>query len=273
MKEFAARVLRQPIRFFNEILIHRVYKGERVYPLLQEMEKTLVLVPHVDDEVIGLGGYLLSAKSSVTLCYTTESDGELPGQEGEDLSNRRKKEAEELREILGLEEILYLGNKEGQFKEGFPDTTALKRILEEGNYDRVFTVSPYDAHPIHRKTTQMLARVLEDSDINPLITFYEVSNLLPDTWINRVFSLSKRDHEAKEELYSIFESQTEKMDFDIFQRLNLGKGRSLAVPAFSAEFFAEFSKKEFLRLMEDLSILTMPSYRIGNHRSFRKTII
>lgn len=273
MKDKLARLLRGPIRIYNEFLIRKLYSKQRDLQLLEEKDSTLILVPHIDDETIGLGAYLLQSSRYHCLCYITDSGGSLSEKEYDETSKERILEAEEVMRILGINDVRYLNIKEDQLKENsIAEIDKLREVLEIKKWERIFTVSPYDAHPIHRQSTGLLFQLAESVSDRCRITFYEVSNLLPTEWENAYIPIDKKTYKEKEKIYKIFKSQKETMDFDIFQRLNRNKGKALRNSIYAAEYFSDFSKKEFITKMKEIINMDLPNHRIGNHRSFRKTL-
>ena len=273
MKEQLARVLRGPIRLYNEGLIHKLYNKKFSLKPIAEKEKNLVLVPHVDDETIGMGAYLLKSSKEHILCYSTDSGGSLSAHNYEDTVKERSREALRIAKELNIKRVEFLGVGEDRFiEEAELKKEKLKQIIIEEQFDRIFTVSPYDAHPIHRQTTGLLLSMIDDIPEHCRIVFYEVSNLMPAHWVNSYAAMNRELFLRKRNLYSFFPSQDKTMDFDIFQRLNRRKGKVLENGSYAAEYFCDLSKEEFKERMESLSELDLPKYRIGNHRSFRKTV-
>lgn len=272
MKDILEKILRGPIRIYNENLIRKIYNRKMNLKPLDEKEKTLVFVPHVDDEVIGLGAYLLQCEKEHLLLYSTDSGGSLSDSDYDEIAEERFSEALMAAKAMGIEKVETLGINEDTFIEGCVEKQALlKKIIEENQFHRIFTVSPYDNHPIHRETTKLLLSVMDSIPEHCRITLYEVSNLMPRHWITSYFPMNRELFREKKRLYSYFPSQTGTMDFDIFQRLNRAKGRILDNHIYAAEFFSDLSKEEFSERMISFERLDIPSHRIGYHRSFRKT--
>lgn len=64
-KDILAKILYYPIKYKNILDIKRLYKSYEINNKkldlidMKPLGKTLVIIPHVDDETIGLGGLLV----------------------------------------------------------------------------------------------------------------------------------------------------------------------------------------------------------------------
>ena len=147
----------------------------------------------------------------------------------------------------------------------------LHEFLSRKNYEKVFVVSPFDAHYEHRWTNNVFFKALNGGDFDFDIYLYEVSNLLPDEWINTFHTFNG---EKKKKIFDLFISQKVAMDFDIFLQLNRFKGLPLGEKSF-VELFSKLSVKEYKKLMESFSeeeIKEKLPRRIANHRTFYKVL-
>lgn len=276
-KDNLARVLYRPICMYNIIKINAFYSKFKLdakeisAPL--EGDRILIIVPHVDDETVGMGGYLAAyGNKQIDIIYLTDS-----GKSESDINNIdevRKEESRSLLESLGLNnlKILEIPNGSVSGYEKYAEEE-LEKTIKANGYNKIFTVSPFDAHNEHRWTTQRLAGIVDRLEGIDNIYLYEVSNLLPMGLINTYFSMNNKVLESKSQLYGFFESQFKTMDFKVFELLNKGKGKS--IDEYSAEFFVDLKPNEFKKMMDELENFDMDNvlpYRIGNNRSFYKVI-
>jgi LmbE family N-acetylglucosaminyl deacetylase len=143
-------------------------------------ERVLVLAPHPDDEIIGAGGTLARYRdggSHVTVVYLTDGGGPPTGAERDELIGMRRREAEEVGRLLGLEQIFW----------PHPDTrldpaaaTAdLAALLARTAPDAVYLPSWFERHVDHYAANVLLARALETAGGHPSIHGYEVWDNLP----------------------------------------------------------------------------------------------
>lgn len=274
IKESLARLLHRPIRIHNRILIDHIYRNHptgQLEPLKMDLGKVLFLAPHVDDETIGAGAYLLSIDSSqVDLLYVTDSAGSQSSKSRQEVQEERRREAFEVSGLMGLGSVEILPLPNGDL---VPHSKSLVENLSRRlvNYDCIFTTSIVDAHQEHRLMALALAQAIRAQDYQGRVVQYEVSNLLPFGLTNRYFAFDQTGLDKKDACYQVFASQSASMDFDVFKQLNLAKGRLVNQKA--AEFYLEMAADEFVDLMtlfEDIQMEAIIPYKIGNHRSFYK---
>lgn len=278
IKKILAKVLAGPIRVYNQIKIKNYYNAlDLEVEELGNLGMVLIIAPHVDDEAIGLGGLLAgqSRDSRFDLLYGTDSGASNSGLSREETSRVRFLEAENLAKDLDIEivgKMLELRNEEEDWPfEVFKET--LSKLLTENTYDAIFTVSMVDAHPEHQRLTDFLGRFLKDFDYGGDIYLYEVSNLLPNQWINTYYVMSQGVWAKKKQLYNHFGSQ-KSMDFGVFNKLNQFKGLAIGESR-PVEFFARMNKDEFVDKVEKLQaedLQEIVPFRIGGNTSFYKVI-
>lgn len=279
-KDLLGKLLYYPIKFKNIRDIKKLYEDNRASNKMVEKinignnEKTLIISPHVDDETIGVGGFLLNNldyNDNIDLLYMTDSGGSLSKDEKE-TKNVRRAEADKLQETLKLNRVITLeieNNNVEKFNEFA--IKKLKEILNLEKYENVFIVSPFDSHIEHRWVNKIFSNVLETNSLDYDIYLYEVSNLLPFNLIN---SYSTIDLKAKNGLYDLFKSQQYVMDFDIFNQLNKYKGSLIDIEN-TVEFFCKLNSADYknvMKALESYNVQEIIPYRIGNHRSFYKVI-
>lgn len=135
----------------------------------------LVFAPHSDDEVIGAGGtiakYVKEGKKVVLVIFSYGEQSD-PIKKNELVINERKKEAEDVKELLGISKIIFLGVPDskfwwfGGFKADKKLIKKVKEIISEYNPKEVFIPSKSDAHQDHRKAHKLLMKVLKDKKIS-----------------------------------------------------------------------------------------------------------
>jgi len=133
-------------------------------------QNVLVLAPHPDDDVFGLGGTIkkmTTAGAKVTVAYFCDGSGGVPEgrREEEELGYRsrrdekliaiRKAEVEKAGKILGISELIFWGYPDGKLAAGTSITRALQDLLKRLKPDIIFLPSFLDNHPDHRVVNEI----------------------------------------------------------------------------------------------------------------------
>ncbi len=147
-----------------------------------EGEKVLVLSPHCDDDVIGLGGLMhfhARAGHAVTVVYmTTPASGDKGG------SNRgevRKQEARKATELLGGFNLVFLDQPEGTRSPGGGLIRRFGRILQDTRPDVVCLPWFLDNHVDHLAANDLLVHASSCCQPGCLVYAYEVwTPLMPN---------------------------------------------------------------------------------------------
>jgi len=124
-------------------------------------KKVLVLSPHPDDDVFGLGGTIKKITSSgteVTVAYFCDGSG---GVEEEKIRNKelieiRREEAKTAGEILGISEQVFFGYHDGKLAAGSAAVRALRELIERVRPDIIFVPHFCDNHSDHRVVNEIL---------------------------------------------------------------------------------------------------------------------
>ncbi len=148
-------------------------------PRIEESRNVLCVLPHPDDGELGAGGTVARLKSlgaKVTYALVTGGGAGIRGKSREEAREIRKREQEKAAEILGIDEIRWLGYPDG----GEYDVKDVRRdvdsLLEEIEPDLVVTVDPflpYEMHPDHRICgTAVGQALLLDVEPPPPVAFF-----------------------------------------------------------------------------------------------------
>lgn len=150
----------------------------------------LCVCAHSDDQIFGPGGtlakYARSGKKVITIIL---SYGEMshPHFKEEVVIKTRVAEAKAADKIIGGSGVIFLGLKEGKFKEETSRRkirSKLVKVLELYKPERILTHANDDPHPDHRATYSIIKEVYDASKLTcPVYTF--------DVWTP--FSTKKRD--------------------------------------------------------------------------------
>jgi LmbE family N-acetylglucosaminyl deacetylase len=227
------KILKKPMSIVNEIYTKYVYfryPKKDIYDvdhLMELNDKVIVFAPHVDDETIGLGGTLLKYKeklSEVYIVYITDGSGATTDLNEDELIKVRKNEAQTLKEIYGIREIIHLDYKDS--KVDYRDDKLIrdiKDIIEEINPTIIYMPFLIDSHIDHYNTSIAVLKALENIDNidkkNLKIMCYQVNSPIMAELINNITALTKEQFENKKRVFRVFTSQWV-MGFDAFTLLD-----------------------------------------------------
>lgn len=218
MKELVKKITLRPVNFLNYLFFNTYFWYMRKWYRLLPMEKLqgqkiLVVVPHVDDEIIGLGGLffeLVKKNNSIKCLYVTNGAGSFhPQLTREKLIELREKEGRQVARYYGLEPPLFLELEDGAVEL---TATAVEKVKAELCFFRPQVVFlPYflDGHRDHMATALLGLAALEKGNFGedfPLY-FYQTSSPFTCFAANRYFPL-KEEFEGKKKALEIFKSQT-----------------------------------------------------------------
>lgn len=219
--------------------------------LSPEGERTLVLAPHMDDEVLGCGGTLrrhLLAGARVTVVYMTDGRRGNPDLYHQGLTKKaiaeaeaalvvqRKGEAMRAAKILGIQEQIFLDYPDGQLETSPKLVERLRRILQEERPMVIYLPSVMDFHRDHWATNRVFYAAAQDlfslKDWTPICRGYEVWALLQ---VNRVVDIGDVV-EIKREALEQFQSQNARIDY---VRAFLGLNAYRSIYHFRGQGYAE----------------------------------
>ncbi len=173
-------------------------------------ERVLILAPHPDDEVIGMGGCLahyLDNGSEVTVLYLTDGGGLQDDRQG--LVRRRRKEAETVAERFPMRQIFWtrpdtrLAPDEAAAKD-------LRGVLEQCRPDTVYLPSFFEHHYDHYAANAVLHRALLSGKARGTVAGYEVWDNLP--FPNLVVDVSAAI-DRKQEMMELYKTPMATTDF------------------------------------------------------------
>lgn len=152
--------------------------------------RIICICAHSDDQIFGPGGTLAKyAKEGKHITTIIMSYGEMshPHFQEEIVIKTRVEEAMQADKIIGGSGVLFLGLKEGKFREDAKEKKAQEKLIELFKHfkpEKIFMHSNDDTHPDHRATFDIVKEAYDNSEINcPVYTF--------DVWAP--FSIKKRD--------------------------------------------------------------------------------
>jgi len=117
--------------------------------------KVMVVTPHPDDAEIGAGGTIASwvrqgREVIYVVCTNGDKGSSNPDMTSERLAKIREQEQREATKLLGISEVIFLGQPDG----GLEDTPAFRgelvRLIRKHRPDVVMTADPYRRYLWHR---------------------------------------------------------------------------------------------------------------------------
>ncbi len=260
MKEALKGLTEWPLRGFNRVFLCTYYALMRKRYQLEPVEnlqrmRLLVLAPHVDDEVIGCGGYLsfLARQDNVIRCiYTTDGAASIhPMMSRREIARAREKEGREVASFYGFEPPVFLGEEDGKLSVEPPTVQKIRPFIESFAPDAVFLPCFLDGHRDHVATAgiglQAMSRAGFPGDF-PLY-LYAVNSPLTYYTANRFFAL-REEWEIKKQALELFQSQT--LPFEVFLTLDSCRknalSRSQRRGAKGAEFYSFSTLSEYYRV-------------------------
>jgi LmbE family N-acetylglucosaminyl deacetylase len=171
----------------------------------------LVLAPHPDDEIIGMGGTLrlhLANGSPVTILYLTDGAGLGHGRDAR--IRRRRAEAEAVGHACGVEQLFW-DTPDTELTNDGKTVDALIDVLGAVRPGCVYLPSLFDRHYDHLSTNALLADALRRSPgADVTVLGYEVWDNVP--FQNYVVDVS-RHMEEKRALMRLYRTPLEVTDF------------------------------------------------------------
>ena len=250
LRQLLKVILSRPFFWLNRLFFsayfwfnRKKYNSQMVEEIRDQ--RILIMVPHVDDAVIGMGGMLthLSENNEVKCLYLTDSSaGSRPGFDNKQLiSATRKREARRIADYYGIIDPEFLDLPDGQLEVTPESINAVHRHIDRFNPDVVFIPYPIDGHQDHTSTALIAVKALNVSccaETFP-IWIYEATSTMEPELVTHHYALTEKQLQTKQTALNTFSSQI--LPFDIFLLLN--KCRLLAVnndpqQKHGAEFFA-----------------------------------
>lgn len=217
-------------------------------------ESILSVAPHPDDDVFACGGTLsgiVQQGGHVTSVVLTDGarGGEHPGGKLS-LVAKRRQEAEQAAEILGVENLHFLNYKDQDLHPDRKIREILHSLIEEYFTETVLIPFPIDYHPDHIAAVRVVLDVLLDSHPEIYVFCYEcVAPILPNVIVN----ISK-EIDKKRAAVRCFSSQMETNDYEwvIVEGLNRFRTHGLLHGQGYAEAFFQTSTQQLRNLLRFL---------------------
>ncbi len=130
----------------------------------------IVISPHPDDDVIGMGGKMaLMAKShKVITLYMTDGCGSLRKDAKDQISSKRKQEALSALSIVGADGAFFLEARSSWLKQKGEEYQRLllviQEILQSIQPKEIYMTAPWEIHPTHLASSQIVLDALPQKE-------------------------------------------------------------------------------------------------------------
>ncbi|MGP4106085.1 PIG-L deacetylase family protein [Virgibacillus sp. L01] len=220
IKKIVINVLKPILYPITSIVLNNHYKSNIKLSEVSDDKSVIILAPHMDDETIGLGGTIKKHSKSgarVHCVFITDGSSSVSEMDKSNLSNIRKQEMEQVKSILGINQIHYMDLQDGHAKSDEYSQQLLKDIILEVRPDVIYSTPFVDAHKDHMATGKILSDTLKTLDMDFTIRLYEVNCPVPKENINFAVDITD-EYDDKIRAIQAFKSQV--IAFDGFIYLN-----------------------------------------------------
>lgn len=222
----------------------------------------LVFAPHADDETFGMGGaLLLAAAAGISTHIVVLTDGALGG-EREDLVNIRKQELAAVCSFMGVTSVQCWDQPDRGLTASASLVEGVQQSLEAVEAASVFFPAPFEPHPDHRMTTELLWQALGERHNNAAARgvtgyAYEISVQSPVNVILDITTVIGQKRQAME----LYNSQNAENDYPNLV-IGLNKGRTFSLPdeVLFAEAFYRYPATAYSRSIEAYTLDIIKKY-------------
>lgn len=245
-------------------------------------QKICIVVPHVDDEILGMGGLLTALDGNgndILIIYTTDgSKSYHPHYNEEMMKKKRVKEAEQIRQEFSNVNICFMHGKSMEWDIDCAKKKLLQIILRFSP-QFIFFPAEYDRNLDHVKNAVCLGTCVGD-DLNGA-RFFSFSVQTPLKKISCYYPMSECELKKKIKCLDLYKSQEvmEKSFKKVILFNELCAKKSLKKGAYGIEVFEEFTIEQMrdlasanvTKLHQEFPILTYgKSIRRVNQKCIRK---
>lgn len=199
--------------------------------------KTIILVPHADDELIGCYHFLKKNKKNSLLVFfnftgSNNNDSNIRIRNNE-FTNFCKKEEFEFTILKNYEKDLI-------------------KILEQYKPEFILMPTFIDWHSEHRAINIILKEVISKITFNFYIGWYQISVALPIKYINFLINIDKSELKTKKKLFLNYYSSQKNLPIDRFLIRSIYYGSKLNFYGFEGFFILDFNTwNEFININTD----------------------
>ncbi len=161
--------------------------------------KILLIAPHPDDETLGCGGTLALLRQrgcQVKVVIVTDGGkGDPLGYITEEVVSKRQRESLAAMTVLGIEEIIFLGQPDGEYQHTPLVAAQLQTLMTDYAADWLFSPSILDYHRDHVAISLSVMETWVHLGCRERFFWYETWAPIPATWvvdISRVWALKQQ---------------------------------------------------------------------------------
>jgi LmbE family N-acetylglucosaminyl deacetylase/SAM-dependent methyltransferase len=207
------------------------------------VQKIVILIPHMDDEIIGCGGLLMLAATRhwpVCCIYVTDGAFGFSGTARSARSQRRALESERATSMLGkIEKRYFLNLPDGEEWLQTCDRTQLLQILEDEQPSHLLLPYAEDTHIDHRQTLMLYHSICHRLAPPPATIYYQIRVPIPQQDINLFLDFSAK-LKFKRQALRCFISQKE-IDMKLLLHLQACQSYLAGLPGRGIEVFKAIS--------------------------------
>jgi LmbE family N-acetylglucosaminyl deacetylase len=193
------------MRKFIEAIWRRRISALKPCPLPSELElppgaRVLVVAPHSDDEILGCGGTLaLLAQKGCAIRVVVVTDGcqgDPLGRSDGDIVAVRRSESRAALGLVGVSDVVFLNEPDGQFFDSRRFQARMATLLEEYDSDWLFLPSVLDYHRDHVALGLAVMSCWNRRGRRERAFLYEVWAPLPATCVVDITGVVERKRDA-----------------------------------------------------------------------------
>jgi LmbE family N-acetylglucosaminyl deacetylase len=196
----------------------------------------LVVAPHPDDELIGLGGLMCMFPDCFDVVCLASAGRDAHGMKAEEMSRRRIGDFGRIMSRLGIRRGFIFEYHGGDMCGGFyrKNMAGYMHAVDLNDYDYIFLPHPHDAHPDHMLVLPLVRAMAKKQGARSLtLVFYEVWSPMPDpnSWVDVEGALDRKSRLIR--MYSIGGGYAGPME-------GLARYRAMSLTGFSRRYVEAF---------------------------------
>jgi len=231
---------------------------------LPSRQRVVLLVPHMDDEIIGCAGLIahyhrLGAR--ITCIYLTDSSVDRTGYERLAYISSRLRETKAAGSALGIRQTYFFNQPDGRLRENPVLIEKIGAILDKEKPELLLMPYPRDPHPDHRTTAFLAAKALLLSKTDGIAPyFFQLRAPIPLEQIDMVLDISNF-LDSKRALLRGYRTQSQFI-FDLALHVQCCQGVLLGRACRAVEVFAA-APLDHLAAMSDDSMQIKRHLHVG----------